>query len=303
MYQKGEWIGMAKKRICRICGYENNANVSSCGMCGADFGLELNFEEVDNNDEEDMLSGAASNSDMSNSGSANDESQNVDSQSPDHSEWEPVYLKRMWSKGVSKLLSVIIVFAFLTGVTVYFFQTSDKMQRYRIVYKHVLEMNDGDVWKTVNQVRRMDDITLYRYAEEYSQENVKETLDTGSDAAKTKDNKEKNSKKKRNSKKKNKKTSKDKSDYIFKNSNKRYLKDKELKKLSKEKLSIARNEIYARAGRKFTTKKWKNYFKKKKWYVPKYSAKYFDRHEKKLFNKYERANVKKIKKFEKRRGR
>lgn len=272
-------------------------------MCGADFGLELNFEEVDN-DEEDMLSGGTSNYNMSNSGSDIGESLNADSESPDNSEWEPVYLKRMWSKGVSKFLSVIIVFTFLTGVTVYFFQTSDKMQSYRIVYKHMLEINDGDVWKTVNQVRHMDDITLYRYAEEYSRENVQETLDTDSEAVKTKDNGEKNSKnKKKNNKKKSKKATKDKSGYIFANSNKRYLKDKELKKLSKEKLSIARNEIYARAGRKFTTKKWKNYFKKKKWYVPKYSAKYFDRHEKKLFNKYERANVKKIKKFEKRRGR
>lgn len=294
---------MAKKKVCRICGYENNANASSCGMCGADFGLELNFEEM-NSDDEDMLSDGTSNFDMPNSSSNSGESSSADSQSPNNSEWKPVYLKRMWSKGVSKFLSVIIVFTFLVGVTVYFFQTSDKMQRYRIVYKHMLEINDGNVWKTVNQIRGMDGITLYRYAEEYGREKVQETLDADNEAVKTKDNREKNSKnKKKNNKKKSKKASKDKSGYIFVNSNKRYLRDKELKKLSKEKLSIARNEIYARAGRRFTTKKWKNYFKKKKWYVPKYSAKYFDRHEKKLFNKYERANVKKIKKIEKKRGR
>lgn len=295
---------MAKKRICRICGYENNANISSCGMCGADFGLELNFEEVDTNYDENVQGSSVTNSGTPDSGSTSAGQPNTNSQSAqnaDDSEWEPVFLKRMWSEGVSKFLSVVIVFIFLAGVTMYYFQTSEKMQKYRIVYQHMLEANDGDVGETIHQMLYLNSAAVYQYAEEYSRGDGQNTSSVDNNAEETQENKKPDNSKKKSSKnkQKNKKTKKSNSDYIFKNSDKRYLKDKELKKLSKKKLSIARNEIYARAGRRFTTKKWSNYFKKKVWYKPKYSAKYFDKHEKKLLNKYERANIKKIKKFEK----
>ena len=87
------------------------------------------------------------------------------------------------------------------------------------------------------------------------------------------------------------------SSYIFKKSSKKKLKDSQLKKLSKKKLQIAEYEIYARNGRGFNSKKWQRYFNSKSWYEHMVSAEFFDKHKKSLLNRIEKANIKKIKKY------
>ena len=87
------------------------------------------------------------------------------------------------------------------------------------------------------------------------------------------------------------------SSFIFKKSSKKKLKDSQLKKLSKKKLQIAEYEIYARNGRGFKSKKWQKYFDKKSWYEHLVSPGFFDKHKKSLLNKIEKANIKKIKKY------
>lgn len=83
-------------------------------------------------------------------------------------------------------------------------------------------------------------------------------------------------------------------DYIFPNSDSEYLSDNDLSGLTKEQLGIARNEIFARYGYVFTTVEYVDYFDKKSWYKPNSS---FDGDIEKL-NKYEKANVELIKKWE-----
>ncbi len=56
------------------------------------------------------------------------------------------------------------------------------------------------------------------------------------------------------------------SDYVIPNSGTKILTNDDIKGLSKEQLAIARNEIYARHGRKFQMAEYKNYFSQKSWY-------------------------------------
>ncbi|MCD8026378.1 MAG: YARHG domain-containing protein, partial [Clostridiales bacterium] len=79
------------------------------------------------------------------------------------------------------------------------------------------------------------------------------------------------------------------SSYIFSDSASAYLSSSDVEALSKEDLSLALNEIYARRGRIFNDSTLAAYFNSKTWYTPKYTAEEFS--ENVTFNKYEQANL------------
>lgn len=85
-------------------------------------------------------------------------------------------------------------------------------------------------------------------------------------------------------------------DYIFLGSDSKYLKKSKVKKLSKKKLRLARNELYARHGYIFDDEELYNYFSGKDWYNPTISSDEFNDSE--YFNKYEIANRNLIKNIE-----
>lgn len=91
-------------------------------------------------------------------------------------------------------------------------------------------------------------------------------------------------------------------DYVFANSNSTYLTKDQLTGLSKQQLSYARNELYARHGRKFKSQELQNYFNSKSWYTPKYSPDEFDAIQKAEFNDYEQKNLELILQVEKEKG-
>lgn len=62
--------------------------------------------------------------------------------------------------------------------------------------------------------------------------------------------------------------------------------------MDQTKLSIARNEIYARHGRKFNDEFIKAVFMSKKWYKPLYDAVEFEAIESKVLNPFEKENIK-----------
>lgn len=95
--------------------------------------------------------------------------------------------------------------------------------------------------------------------------------------------------------------SEDNQDYIFKDSNSKYITESELKDKTEWELKVARNEIYARHGRKFNDEKLKEYFEKKSWYKPQYSPEEFDALGDSALNQYEIANRDLIKKEEEKR--
>ncbi len=85
------------------------------------------------------------------------------------------------------------------------------------------------------------------------------------------------------------------SDYVFPGSNSRYLAKSELQGLSALQLMVARNEIYARRGRKFVDPNLQAYFNSKSWYSGTVEP---DDFTVAVFNKYEKANIMLIKEYE-----
>lgn len=90
----------------------------------------------------------------------------------------------------------------------------------------------------------------------------------------------------------------DESEYIFPHSDKEYLTDADVEKLTEEELGFARNEIIARHGRIFTDEKYKPYFEEKSWYKGTVEPEVFDADYENQLNEIEKANVEIIKKYE-----
>lgn len=82
------------------------------------------------------------------------------------------------------------------------------------------------------------------------------------------------------------------SEYIFYDSDSRYLSDAEINSLSCQMACYAKNEIYARHGRIFQAQELSDYFNGKSWYFGTVSAENFSSS---VFNKYETANIEALK--------
>ena len=65
-------------------------------------------------------------------------------------------------------------------------------------------------------------------------------------------------------------------DYVLEQSGTRLLTENDIKGMSKHDLALARNEIYARHGRKFQTAEYRNFFNSKSWYKLNPSYNYSD---------------------------
>lgn len=96
--------------------------------------------------------------------------------------------------------------------------------------------------------------------------------------------------------------SEDDSEYIFADSNERYLEKDEIYDLTQEEMRIARNEIYARLGRTFSDESLQEYFESKSWYEPLYTTEEFDAFGDHIFNEYEFYNKNLIAEIEKELG-
>ena len=88
-------------------------------------------------------------------------------------------------------------------------------------------------------------------------------------------------------------------EYILPGSNTAYLTEADLAGLTKEELRLARNELYARHGRKFKDESLNQYFSAKSWYHPSIEP---DQFNESVFNEYEIANRKLIADYEKKMG-
>lgn len=85
------------------------------------------------------------------------------------------------------------------------------------------------------------------------------------------------------------------SDYIFPYSNTRYMFYSDTKGMNKSTLRVARNEIYARYGRKFKSKDLQEYFNSKSWYHPTIEA---DKFSDNMLSEVEKHNADLIKETE-----
>lgn len=88
-------------------------------------------------------------------------------------------------------------------------------------------------------------------------------------------------------------------EYILPNSDSAYISYSDLYGLSQTEVSLARNEIYARHGRKFNTDSIREYFETKTWYEPYIDP---DDFSESVFNEYEIENIRTIVNYEKEKG-
>lgn len=88
-------------------------------------------------------------------------------------------------------------------------------------------------------------------------------------------------------------------DYILPDSDTEYISRSEIEGMSKEELTFALNEIYARYGLMFNTTSIQEYFNSKSWYVSSIKPGHFDDSQ---FNDYERHNVDTIVNYMKEKG-
>lgn len=84
-------------------------------------------------------------------------------------------------------------------------------------------------------------------------------------------------------------------DYLISDSNSRYLMEEDISMLDTSQLRLARNEIYARHGRKFTNPEIQNYFMQKSWYHPSIEPEAF---KDEMLNIYEKANAEFMSEYE-----
>lgn len=89
-------------------------------------------------------------------------------------------------------------------------------------------------------------------------------------------------------------------DYVLPYSSEHYCNIRELSDLNLEQLKIARNEIYARHGRRFQDEELQAYFDSCGWYVGTIAPEDFN--QEKVFNEYEKENVLRIKEYEEQLG-
>lgn len=81
-------------------------------------------------------------------------------------------------------------------------------------------------------------------------------------------------------------------EYILPESNSRYLTDSDIEGMSLREINYAKNEIYARHGRKFTSEELQTYFDSKSWYTGKYDPADFDEnYSSSTLNNYEKKNA------------
>ncbi len=84
-------------------------------------------------------------------------------------------------------------------------------------------------------------------------------------------------------------------DYLIPGSDTRYVTEADLSRLTWQQCTLARNEIYARHGRKFATKEIADYFNSKSWYSGTIEAEAFSES---VLSEIERSNVNYIKQYE-----
>ena len=88
------------------------------------------------------------------------------------------------------------------------------------------------------------------------------------------------------------------SSYVLEGSDTRYITDEEVAALTKDEMQLAINEIYARHGRKFAMKEYRDYFNSKSWYQGTIDPQTFDAQQSSIFNETELANIQKILQWE-----
>lgn len=152
-----------------------------------------------------------------------------------------------------------------------------KISNYKYAIKHLTSISEelGEEDEVVNKLLKQCDVDYMKYLEEESSRLIaegtpKDAVQILEDAKELVRDQEKLEKliataEKAETDKKNAVAKKD-SEYIIPDSNSRYLTESDISGLSLQQLNYAKNEIYARRGRKFDSVELQEYFGSKSWY-------------------------------------
>ena len=150
--------------------------------------------------------------------------------------------------------------------------------------------------KAEEQARAESEAAAKRAAESRAAESrAAESRAAESKAADTKKNQTSETKNNSNSNNNNSSSNGSSSGYVLPNSSSSYLSAADVKNLSSYQLMIARNEIYARHGRKFNDSELQAYFNSKSWYKGTVNPEDFSTS---VFNDYEIQNIELIQSYE-----
>ena len=150
--------------------------------------------------------------------------------------------------------------------------------------------------KAEEQARAESEAAAKRAAESRAAESrAAESRAAESKAAETKKNQTSETKNNSNSNNNNSSSNGSSSGYVLPNSSSSYLSASDVKNLSSYQLMIARNEIYARHGRKFNDSELQAYFNSKSWYKGTVNPEDFSTS---VFNDYEIQNIELIQSYE-----
>ena len=153
-----------------------------------------------------------------------------------------------------------------------------------------------DAQKAEEQAKAESEAAAKRAAESKAAESrAAESKAAESKAAETKNTQTSETKKNSSSSNNSSSSSTSSSDYVLPGSSSRYLSASDVKNLSSYQLMIARNEIYARHGRKFNDSELQAYFNSKSWYKGTVNPEDFSTS---VFNDYEIKNIELIQSYE-----
>ena len=164
-----------------------------------------------------------------------------------------------------------ILYNAVSSISISSYPVKEKMMQQ---YNNVEVALEGSLWA--------EDDTIYMdveniYGEAREEETEKETQKKTEKATEKKTDKKES-------------TSEDltKNDYIIPDSDKKYLTDADVENLTLREINYAKNELYARHGRKFDSNELRTYFESKSWYRGTVDPEDFSVS---CFNQYENANA------------
>lgn len=270
---------------CSFCGKENDNKMNFCVYCGK----KLLKENASNNNQWDI---GKRESQQSNNSNYQYQSANKKNTNNINTEYSPHQSKKTPQKSYIPVVlgigGVLVLFAVVYGIL------GRKDKNDIAGYESTYEYAEYDDNETKNGNDEQDYNESADESEQYEQDedmdNYDSTDDTGEDIEDYEEDDSEIDEDNEN----------EKDEYVLPNSDSEYISKSDLKGLTKEECRLALNELYARHGRKFDDKSYREYFSQFDWYEPSIDPEDFD--ESAIFNDIEIANRNLIVDYEKKKG-
>lgn len=197
------------------------------------------------------------------------------------------YGKNQWKILLVQIVGAVVAVAVVIGIGVGIYKyAGPKYTAFQEARKEKAELER----KEAEEAARLEAEEMARLEEEQrlaAEAEAQQTKTADDQAREDIDEEDTEAAEKKADKKKSKKK-KEQDKYIIADSNIRYLSNSDVENLSLKKINYAKNEIYARRGRRFLSTELQQYFDSKSWYSGTIAPEDFDES---VFNEYEKTNA------------